>query len=88
MKAQNEELGEAASEIIKDTIDTLNELGIEQDYAAYLLLAAGMGLAIMGNRRSPVVTTQLLAAAMMVANTNIVQMDMEDDDEDGSTKYH
>lgn len=88
MKAQNEELGEAASEIIKDTIDTLNELGIEQDYAAYLLLAAGMGLAIMGNRRSPVVTTQLLAAAMMVANTNIVQMDMEDDDEDGTTKYH
>ena len=66
----------------------MNELGIEQDYAAYLLLAAGMGLAIMGNRRSPVVTTQLLAAAMMVANTNIVQMDMEDDDEDGSTKYH
>lgn len=88
MKAQDEELGEAASEIIKDTIDTLNELGVEQDYAAYLLLAAGMGLAIMGNRRSPVVTTQLLAAAMMVANTNIVQMDMEDDDEDGSTKYH
>lgn len=88
MKAQNEELGEAASEIIKDTIDTLNELGIEQDYAAYLLLAAGMGLAIMGNRRSPVVTTQLLAAAMMVANTNIVQMDMEDEDEDGTTKYH
>lgn len=88
MKAENEELGEAASEIIKDTIDTLNELGVEQDYAAYLLLAAGMGLAIMGNRRSPVVTTQLLAAAMMVANTNIVQMDMEDEDEDGKTKYH
>ena len=88
MKAEKEELGEAASEIIKDTIDTLNELGVEQDYAAYLLLAAGMGLAIMGNRRSPVVTTQLLAAAMMVANTNIVQMDMDEEEEDDRKKYH
>lgn len=88
MRIQNEELAEAASEIIKDTIETLNELGVDQDYAAYLMLSAGMGLAIMGNRRSPVVTTQLLAAAMMVANTNIVQMDMEDEDEDGTTKYH
>lgn len=86
MRIQNEELAEAASEIIKDTIDTLNELGVDQDYAAYLMLSAGMGLAIMGNRRSPVVTTQLLAAAMMVANTNIVEMENEGD-EDG-TKYH
>lgn len=86
MRIQNEELAEAASEIIKDTIETLNELGVDQDYAAYLMLSAGMGLAIMGNRRSPVVTTQLLAAAMMVANTNIVEMENEGD-EDG-TKYH
>jgi len=94
MKIQDEELAEAAAEIIKDTIDTLGELGVEQDYAAYLLLSAGMGLAIMGNRRSPVVTTQLLAAAMMVANTNIVQMDMEneeeeqEDEDDRPHKYH
>ena len=86
MRIQNDELAEAASEIIKDTIETLNELGVDQDYAAYLMLSAGMGLAIMGNRRSPVVTTQLLAAAMMVANTNIVEMENEGD-EDG-TKYH
>jgi len=86
MRIQDSELAEAAAEIIKDTIDTLNELGVDQDYAAYLLLSAGMGLAIMGNRRSPVVTTQLLAAAMMVANTNIVEMENEGD-EDGK-KYH
>lgn len=86
MRIQDEELAEAASEIIKDTIETLNELGVDQDYAAYLMLSAGMGLAIMGNRRSPIVATQLLAAAMMVANTNIVEMENEGD-EDG-TKYH
>ena len=53
MRIQDEELAEAASEIIKDTIETLNELGVDQDYATYLMLSAGMGLAIMGNRRSP-----------------------------------
>lgn len=86
MRIQDEELAEAASEIIKDTLETLNELGVDQDYAAYLMLSAGMGLAIMGNRRSPVVTTQLLAAAMMVANTNIVEM--ENEGEEDGTKYH
>ena len=45
---QDEKLGEAAAEIVSDTVHTLNELGIDQDYAASLLLSAGMGLAIMG----------------------------------------
>tara|TARA_R100000388_G_C7160478_1_gene118937 strand:- start:153 stop:416 length:264 start_codon:yes stop_codon:yes gene_type:complete len=84
-KQQDEKLGEAAAEIVSDTVHTLNELGIDQDYAAYLLLSAGMGLAIMGNRNSPIVTTQLLASAMMVANQQI--MHMEDDDDD-KPKYH
>ena len=82
---QDEKLGEAAAEIVSDTVHTLNELGVDQDYAAYLLLSAGMGLAIMGNRKSPIVTTQLLASAMMVANQQI--MHMEDDDND-KPKYH
>ena len=85
MKIQDEKLAEAASEIISDTIATLCELEVDQDYAAYLLLSAGMGLAIMGNRNSPIITTQLLASAMMVANQQI--MHMEDDDND-KPKYH
>ena len=83
---QDEKLGEAAAEIRATLfILFLNELGIDQDYAAYLLLSAGMGLAIMGNRNSPIITTQLLASAMMVANQQI--MHMEDDDDD-KPKYH
>ena len=82
---QDEKLGEAAAEIVSDTVHTLNELGIDQDYAAYLLLSAGMGLAIMGNRNSPIVTTQLLASAMMVANQQIMHMEDHDDDK---PKYH
>lgn len=82
---QDEKLGEAAAEIVSDTVHTLNELGIDQDYAAYLLLSAGMGLAIMGNRNSPIITTQLLASAMMVANQQIMHME---DDDDNKPKYH
>ena len=85
MKKEEENLGEVAAEIVSDTVRTLNELGVEQDYAAYLLLSAGMGLAIMGNRKSPIITTQLLASAMLVANQQI--MHMEDDDND-KPKYH
>ena len=82
---QDEKLGEAAAEIVSDTVHTLNDLGIVQDYAAYLLLSAGMGLAIMGNRNSPIVTTQLRASAMMVANQQIMHMEDHDDDK---PKYH
>ena len=53
MKIQDEKLAEAASEIISDTIATLCELEVDQDYAAYLLLSAGMCLAITGNRKVP-----------------------------------
>ena len=70
---------------IRDKVKTLQELGVEQDFAAYLMLCAGLGLAVMGNRNSPIVVTQLLASAMMVANQNI--MDMEEKD-DNRTKYH
>tara|TARA_Y100001972_G_scaffold7619_1_gene8118 strand:+ start:72 stop:329 length:258 start_codon:yes stop_codon:yes gene_type:complete len=85
MKKEDEKLGEAAAEIVSDTVHTLNELGIDQDYAAYLLLSAGMGLAIMGNRKSPIITTQLLASAMMVANQQIIHME---DDENDKPKFH
>ena len=40
MKIQDEKLAEAASEIISDTITTLCELEVDQDYAAYLLLSS------------------------------------------------
>ena len=85
MKKEDEKLGEAAAEIVSDTVHTLNELGIDQDYSAYLLLSAGMGLAIMGNRKSPIITTQLLASAMMVANQQIIHME---DDENDKPKFH
>ena len=85
MIEKNEELSEAAGEIVRDTVNTLQELGVEQDFAAYLMLCAGLGLAVLGNRNSPIVVNQLLASAMMVANQNI--MDMEEKD-DNRTKYH
>jgi len=82
---KSEELGDAASDIVRDTVKTLQELGVEQDFAAYLMLCAGLVLAIMGNRNSPIVVTQLLASARMIANQDI--MDSEEKD-DNRTKYH
>lgn len=87
MKIDDKEKADQAAEIISDCIHTLHELGVEQDYAAYLMLSAGMGLAIMGNRKSPVVATQILAAAMMVANHNILGIEEEEED-DEAPKYH
>ena len=85
MIEKSEEIGDAASDIVRDTVKTLQELGVEQDFAAYLMLCAGLGLAIMGNRNSPIIVNQLLASAMMVANQNIIDME---DNKNEHPKYH
>ena len=85
MIEKSEELGDAASDIVRDTVKTLQELGVEQDFAAYLMLCAGLGLAVMGNRKSPIVGNQLLASAMMVANQNIIDME---ENKGEHPKYH
>ena len=85
MIEKNEELSDAAGEIVKETVNTLQELGVEQDFAAYLMLCAGLGLAVLGNRNSPIIVNQLLASAMMVANQNIIDME---DNKNEHPKYH
>ena len=78
---------DAAGELVVGLLDELNELDLDPDYAAYLLIATGMGLAIANNRPSPIVVNQILSAALMSANKNILEAEAEkeereeDDDE-------
>lgn len=75
----DKEIADNGSEIVAECVESLNQIGMDQDYAAYLLLAAGMGLAIMSNKDSPIVTTQILASAMMVANHGVLGLEDEED---------
>lgn len=80
MKSRVEkETADRGTEAVAECVELLKEIGLDQDYAAYLLLSAGMGLAILSNKDSPIVTTQILASAMMVANHGILGLEDEED---------
>ena len=77
----DEEQADKAAEAITQMLQSMEEKMIDPDYVAYLLLAAGFGMAIAVNRKSPVVVNQLAAAAMMVANKNLLDSEAEEEEE-------
>jgi len=76
----DEEQANKAADTVSEMLRSMEEQMIDPDYVAYLLLAAGFGMATAVNRTSPVVVNQLVAAAMMVANKNL--LDQENADEE------
>ena len=84
----DKEDAEKASDAVVEAIELMRDLGIDPDYAAFLLLSAGFGLAIVNNRESPIVVNELLAGALATANRNILDAEKEgeDDDEEPETK--
>jgi len=76
----DKEQADKAAETVSEMLRSMEEEMIDPDYVAYLLLSAGFGMAVAVNRTSPVVVNQLVAAAMMVANKNL--LDQENADEE------
>lgn len=73
-----------AGEILEKLMDEFQNMDLDPDYAAYLLMSSGFGLAMMTNRQSPIVVNQLIATAMMIANRNLLE---GEDDEECVTKH-
>lgn len=78
------EKADKASDLVMDLLDQMKELDLDPDYAAFVMLSTGVGLAIASNRDSPIVVNQLLATALLVANQNVLgaEADQEEDEDD------
>ena len=76
------EQADKAAETVSEMLQSMQEQMIDPDYVAYLLLSSGFGMAIAVNRKSPIVVNQLVAAAMMVANKNILDQENTDEEEE------
>ena len=83
----DKEDADKASDVIVEAIELMRDLGIDPDYAAFLLLSAGFGLAIVNNRESPIVVNELLAGALATANRNILQNEEEEEDDEHDDFY-
>lgn len=84
MKTEKEK-ADKASDLVMDLLDQMKELDLDPDYAAFVMLSTGAGLAIASNRDSPIVVNQLLATALLVANQNVLGAEAdqaEDEDEE------
>jgi hypothetical protein len=84
MKTEKEK-ADKATDLVMDLLDQMKELDLDPDYAAFVMLSTGMGLAIASNRDSPIVVNQLLASSMLVANQNVLGAESDQDEEEEDT---
>jgi len=84
MKTEKEK-ADKATDLVMDLLDQMKELDLDPDYAAFVMLSTGMGLAIASNRDSPIVVNQLLASSMLVANQNVLGAESDPDEEEEDT---
>lgn len=80
-EAEERRNAEKAGDMLSTLLENFQDIGLDPDYAAYLLLCAGLSMAIANNRTSPVVVNQLLASAMMITNKNVLEEEVDDEDE-------
>lgn len=80
-EAEERRNAEKAGDMLSTLLENFQDIGLDPDYAAYLLLCAGLSMAIANNRTSPVVVNQLLASAMMITNKNVLEEEEDDEDE-------
>lgn len=79
------------SDLVHDLINGLmNEFmkeDIDPDFAAYMLISAGIVLANANHRYDPTMVTQIIAASMMMANGKIAAQEQEDEQEDDDERF-
>jgi len=80
-EAEERRRAEKAGDMLSTMLENFEDMGLDPDYVAYLLLSAGLSMAVMNNRTSPVVVNQLLASAMMITNRNVLEEEGDDEDE-------
>lgn len=69
-------------DLINDLMHEFSREDIDPDFAAYMLVSAGVTLAHANHRHDPVMVTQLIAASMMMANGRVSAGDNEDEEEE------
>lgn len=87
MDAEEKKKAGKASELIVEIMTAFSDMDLDPDYAAYLLLAAGYGLAVSSNRNSPIVVNQLVASAILLGHNQILEQE-KDEEEDEDETYH
>lgn len=69
-------------DLINDLMHEFSREDIDPDFAAYMLISAGITLSHANHRYDPVMVTQLIAASMMMANGKVSAQDNEEEEEE------
>jgi len=70
-----------ASEKLTSLLREFSDMKLDPDFASYILVSAGLGLAIENNESSPMVVTELLSISLKTANETIMHGYEEDEEE-------
>ena len=88
IEEKQREKADKAGKLIENLVESFRDIALDPDYAAYLFLTTGLGIAITNNRQSPIIVNQLLAAAMQITNSNIIEMEEKEEEEDDGETMH
>lgn len=73
------ENAEEAGLLLEALLDSYSKIDLDPDFAAFLLMSAGMVLSMSNNRTSPMVVSHLLASAMKSAAFSVMSNEGEEE---------
>jgi len=89
-KELTEEQARASTEAMNDLMDAFQDVGLDPEFAGYLLISSGLSLVTLNNPEEPLCVLDVLSKAIRSANQNVYdsimeekEHDIDDDDDEG-----
>jgi len=89
-KDLTEEQARASTEAMNELMGAFQDVGLDPEFAGYLLISSGLSLVTLNNPEEPLCVLDVLSKAIRSANQNVYdsimeekEHDIDDDDDEG-----
>lgn len=81
-KDLTEEQARASTEAMNDLMSAFQDVGLDPEFAGYLLISSGISLVTLNNPEEPLCVLDVLSKAIRSANQNVYDTIMEESEDD------
>ena len=81
-KDLTEEQARASTEAMNDLMSAFQDVGLDPEFAGYLLISSGISLVTLNNPEEPLCVLDVLSKAIRSANQNVYDTFMEENDDE------
>lgn len=90
----SKEQARASTEAMNDLMSAFQDVGLDPEFAGYLLISSGISLVTLNNPEEPLCVLEVLSKAIRSANQNVYdtimeenEADHEDDEDDEGVRH-